>query len=179
MSGQMADVIVIDDVEYAVVEPEPGALFEPREHGLHPVMTHTANTRGVLARYRIDEGRVLLSDLQVGHVGAPPPLGTVEATTDEHERVWTYLDVDVPVRWTGDLIAGAEPILDLYVHSGFAPVWHYVRVLALDVEDGLVEGAEDRSAQVAAFREARTDDDQNAVARLLHAIRVRRPGGED
>ena len=34
MSGQMADVIVIDDEEFAVVEPEPGQLFEPRDLGL-------------------------------------------------------------------------------------------------------------------------------------------------
>ena len=67
MSGQMADVIVIDDEEFAVVEPGPGTLFDPLAHGLRPVMTHTANTRGVYARYRIENGTLSLSDLQVGH----------------------------------------------------------------------------------------------------------------
>ena len=61
MSGQMADVIVIDDEEFAIVDPEPGALFDPLAHGLRPVMTHTANMRGVLARYRIIDGRLCVS----------------------------------------------------------------------------------------------------------------------
>ena len=90
MSGQMADVIVIDDEEFAVVEPEPGQLFEPRDLGLAPVMTHTANTRGVLARYRVtEEGRLLLSDLQIGHLEQPPAIDGIEPTTDEYGQVWT------------------------------------------------------------------------------------------
>ena len=178
MSGQMADVIVIDDIEYAIVEPGPGVLFEPRDHGINPVMSHTANTRGELARYLIDDGRLLLSDLQVGHVGSPPSLGAVEPTTDDHGQVWTYLDLDIPITWTGDLIAGADPIPELYVHSGFAPVWHYERVLAVDLEDGVVESTEDRSADVAGYRDEKTDDDGNAFERFLEAIRLRLPGGD-
>ena len=79
MSGQMADIVVIDDEEYALVEPGPGSLFEPRDYGLSPVMSHSANMRGELARYRItDEGQLLLSDLQVGHV---------EPSTDEYASI--------------------------------------------------------------------------------------------
>ena len=174
MSGQMADVIVIGDEEVAVVEPEPGQLFEPRDLGLAPVMTHTANTRGVLARYRVtEEGRLLLSDLQIGHLEQPPAIDGIEPTTDEYGQVWTYLDLDRPIDWSGDLLAGASPLLDLYVHAGFAPVWHYERVMALDVEDGLVIAREDRSAEVAEFRNDRTDDDDNAFERMLKKIRLR------
>ena len=43
MSGQMSDVVVIDDVEYALVEPVSGSLFDVRAHGVAPVMMHTAN----------------------------------------------------------------------------------------------------------------------------------------
>ena len=188
MSAQMADVVVIDDDEWAIVEPEPGVLFEPRDHGIHPVSSHSANTRGVLARYRFEDEVLVLSDLQVGHIGPPPALGGVEASTDEHERVWTYLDVDVPVRWTGDLVVGADPIIDLHVHAGFAPIWHYRRVLALDLEMGTIDGREDRTAEVARYRDDRTDaaargdtalsDDDNAFERLLKAIRIRLPGGD-
>ena len=174
MSGQMADVIVIDDEEFALVEPVAGELFEPRDHGLAPVMSHTANTRGVLARYRVsNDGRLLLSDLQIGHLEQPPSLGGIEPTTDEYGQVWTYLDLDLPVTWSGDVLAGAVPILDLYVHAGFAPVWHYQRVLALDVEEGLVVGREDRSAEVAEYRDSRNEDDDNAFERLLKKIRLR------
>jgi hypothetical protein len=180
MSGQMADVIVIDDEEYALVEPGPDVLFDPRAHGLAPVMSHTANTRGVLARYRItEEGRILLSDLQVGHVDHPPALDGVEATTDEYGQVFTYLDLDIPVMWSGDLLAGGSPMQDLYVHAGFAPVWHYERVLALDLEDGMVVGREDRSSEVAEYRDDHSDDDDNAFERMLNRIRLRLPGGDD
>ena len=173
MSGQMADVIVIDDEEYAVVEPEPGELFDVREHGLSPVMSHTANMRGVLARYRIEDGSLVLSDLQVGHVEQPPAIADVEPTTDEYGQVWTYLELDIALPWSGDLLAGADPILDLYVHGGFPPVWHYERVTALDLEEGAVVATEDRSDEVAEYRDEHDDDDDNAFERFLKAIKLK------
>jgi len=119
---------------------------------------------------------LLLSDLQVGHLEEPPSLAGIEATTDEHKQVWTYLDVDVEVPWSGDLLVGAEPIADLYVHAGFAPIWHYERVLALDIEAGIVEATEDRTTEVAQFRDEQSaDDDDNAFERMLNAIRLRIP----
>lgn len=174
MSGQMADIVVIDDEEFALVEPGPGALFEPRDHGLSPVMSHTANMRGELARYRItDEGQLLLSDLQVGHVDQPPAINGIEPSTDEYAQVWTYLDLDIAIQWSGDVLVGADPIQDLYVHAGFAPIWHYERVVALDVEGGRVESREDRSNEVAEYRDDHDDDDDNAFERMLSAIKIR------
>lgn len=179
MSGQMSDVIVIDGEEYAIVEPSGDVLFDVRSHGVSPVMLHTANTRGVNARYRIEDGRLLLSDLQVGSVDAPPPIGDTVATTDEYGQTWTYLELDYPIIWSGDLILGAAPILDLFVHAGYLPVWHYERVLAVDLEGGVVESTEDRSEQVAAFRAERTGqdategDDENAFERFLSSLKIR------
>ncbi len=179
MSGQMSDVIVIEGEEFAIVEPAGDALFDVRGYGISPVMMHTANTRGVSARYRIDNGQLLLSELQVGSVEEPPPIGHLSATTDEYGQTWTYLDLDLPIRWTGDMILGAGPIRDLYVHAGYLPVWHYERVLALDVEAGVVESTEDRSGQVAEFRAEKTgadgdnDDEDNAFERFVSSLKIR------
>lgn len=183
MSGQMADVIVIDDEDFAIVEPEPGELFDPGAHGLRPVMSHTANTRGVLARYRLAEGRLVLSDLQVGHLDEPPSISGVEPATDDYGQVWTYLGLDLPLSWSGDLVVGTDLIHELYVHAGFPPVWHYERVMAFDIEEGVVTGSEDRSSDVADYRRSRAAaesgdgaddfDDDNAFERLLRKIRIR------
>lgn len=182
MSGQMSDVVVVDDVEYAIVEPSPDSLFDVRAHGVKPVMMHTANTRGVFARYRIEDGVLILSDMQVGSVEAPPPINGVEATTDAYGQTWTYLEVDFRLGWSGDLIVGADPILDLYVHAGFQPAWHYERVLAFDIEGGAVRSSEDRSAQVAEFRAEQmsgteegiaTAEDEGIFERFLDSIKLR------
>jgi len=178
MSGQMPDIIVLNDEEFAVVEPAPGMLFDTRAHGLQPVTMHSANTRGELARFRIDDdGRLVLSDLQVGSVDAPPAINGTEATTDEYGQVWTFLELDLPIEWSGDLIAGADPIADLYVHAGFPPVWHYERVTAFDVEGGVVQSSEDRSEQVGEFRAERTagddDDDEGVFERFLDSIKLK------
>ena len=158
MSGQMSDVIVLNDEEFAIVEPGPGALFDVRSHDIFPVSTHSANTRGELARYEIDgSGQLTLSDLQVGLLDPPPALNGVDATTDEYGQVFTFLGLHLPIHWTGDLIVGADPITDLYIHSGFLPVWHYERVTAFALVDGVVQSSEDRSDQVAAFRAERSD----------------------
>ena len=178
MSGQMSDVVVIRDVEYALVEPVSGSLFDVRAHGVAPVMMHTANTRGVLARYRVDNGALILSDLQIGSVEAPPLLNGVEPSTDEYGQTWTYLKVDLPIAFSGDLIAGAQPILDLYVHAGFLPAWHYERVMAFDIEEGTVVSSEDRSARVAEFRAERAGadgavEDEGIFERFLDSIKLR------
>lgn len=182
MSGQMSDVIVVDDEEYAVVEPAVGVLFDARSFGVLPVSMHTANTRGELARFRFTDGRLVLSDLQVGSLEQPPAINGVEATTDEYGQVWTYLDLGLPIEWSGDLIAGAGPILELYVHAGFLPVWHYERVLAFDVEAGQLQGQEDRSVEVAEFRAERLDgdgdDDESVFERFLDAIKLRLGGAQ-
>jgi hypothetical protein len=179
MSGQMSDVIVVDDEEFALAEPSPGVLFDARALGVSPVTMHSANTRGELARYRIDEnGRLLLSDLQVGSVDAPPPINGVDPSTDQHGQVWTYLALDLPIDWSGDLIVGNGPILDLYVHTGFLPAWHYERVVAFDIEAGVVQSSEDRSAEVAEFRAERveaeaSDDDANIFEHFLDSIKLK------
>ncbi len=185
MSGQMSDVIVVGDEEFALVEPMSGTLFDVRAHGVFPVTMHTANTRGELARFRLDEqNQLLLSDLQVGSLEAPPAINGIEPTTDEVGEVWTYLNLDLPVPFTGDLIVGADPILDLYVHAGFLPAWHYERVVAYDVENGTVMSSEDRSTEVAAFRAERTgadapDDDEGVFERFLDSIKLRLGFSED
>ena len=187
MSGQMSDVISIDGDEYAIVEPLADSLFDVRSYGVAPVMMHTANTRGVAARYRIDGGRLVLADLSVGSVDAPPPIEGVEATTDEYGQTWTYLQLDHPIAWTGDLLVGQSPILELFVHSGFLPVWHYEKVLAFDLEAGVVQSSEDRSEEVRAFREERTggdsasnasaeagdEDDENLFDGFLSSLKIR------
>lgn len=177
MSGQMSDVIVIEGEELAVVEPSADVLFDVRAHGVLPVMLHTANTRGVAARYRIEDGQLMLSDLQVGSIDAPPPIGGTEATTDEHGQTWTYLELNIPIDWSGDLIVGGGPIRELFVASGFLPVWHYERVLAFDLENGVVQSSEDRTEQVAAYRNERlgadVDDDENAFERFLSSLKIR------
>lgn len=185
MSGQMSDVVVIGDEEFALVEPVSGSLFDVRAHGLKPVMMHTASTRGELARYRVDgDGNLLLSDLQVGSVDAPPELNGVTPSTDEYGQVWTYLELDLPIAFTGDIIVGADPILDLYVHTGFLPAWHYERVTALDVEQGIVQSSEDRTAEVAAYRAERSGPDavpeeEGAFERFLDSIKLRLGFGDE
>ena len=181
----MSDIIVIADEEFAIVEPAPGVLFDTRAHGVMPVTMHSANTRGELARYRIDaDGRLLLSDLQVGSVDAPPAINGVEATTDEYGQTWTYLGLDLPTEWSGDLIAGAEPIGTLYVHAGFVPVWHYERAMAFDIEAGLVQSSQDRSDEVAEYRAERTGDDgkdeeEGVFERFLDSIKLKIGLGDD
>lgn len=174
----MPDVVVIDGEEFALIEPVPGTLFDVRAHGVMPVRLHSANARGEMARFKIDSGALMLSDLQVGSVDAPPALGGVDASTDEHGQTWTYLDLDLPIEWTGDLIVGASVIADLWVHAGYAPAWHYEKVLAFDIENGMVVSSEDRSAEVAAFRSQRLgpdspEDDEGAFERFVDSIKLR------
>ncbi len=179
----MSDVIVVGDEEFAVIEPAAGTLFDARNHGVRPVSMHTANTRGELARFRVKDDRLILSDLQVGSIDAPPSINGVEPATDEYGQVWTYLGLDLAIDWTGDLLAGSDPILDLYVHAGFLPVWHYERVVAFDIEAGDVRAQEDRSDAVAEFRAERlgddgVDEDEGIFERFLDAIKLRL-GGQD
>ena len=58
------------------------------------------------------------------------------------------------------------------------PVWHYETVVAFDVEEGVVQSTEDRSAEVARFRAERTgaaepDEDEGVFESFLSSIKIR------
>lgn len=163
MTAQIADRVDFGGAEYDIVGARGGRLFEPGEHQLRPSFISTACWRGYICWYQACGGSLRLARLLVGPdsrlagrklrpgdvlLGVPLtgsdvlPGGGMEAA-----------GLDLPVAFTGGLLLGARFISSLYVHMGFHPAWKFRKVIELLLEDGLVTGTADRSAEIAAIRD--------------------------
>ncbi len=82
-----------------------------------------------------------------------------------------YLNVGLPLRFSGRLQIAADIKEDLYEHMGFQAVWKYGEVLELVFANGELKELHDRSAEMAKVREKQSDEDEEAVgARTLEDI---------
>lgn len=159
MTAQAPDSVSYDGTDYVIAGINGGPLFDPGDHGLHTVMTSTANWRGYVAHYVVRDGRFLLSRLTDvglppdadGATPVPPDLNGAPASGGDHS--YEYADVDLPVAFSGGLLLGADFRTDLYTHMGFHPAWKFERVLELILERGTLQRAADRSAEIAVVRQ--------------------------
>lgn len=165
MTAQMPDSVVWSGRTWQLVGHDGTGLFSPAEHGIPPVPLSTANWRGYLCHYDADGGRLTLARLEVGvppeiltraEAGDPPQIGGVGPTFTPGRALFTYVPSDLQVPYTGRLLLGDRFIRNLYVHMGFHPAWKYEQVVELQVREGVIESAEDRSKTYAEIRRRET-----------------------
>jgi hypothetical protein len=156
MTGQFPDTVDLDATTYAITAIDGPDLFQPGEYGLQPRMLSTACWRGFICSYAVRAGSLVLDTLEIGLGPDDPPVVLNGVTPepgrpdDPHEHATYYRRLDLVVAFTGRLLLGAE--LDRYVHMGFQPAWHYLRVVELVLADGRVVQQADRSAELAEAR---------------------------
>jgi hypothetical protein len=163
MTAQATDTVLYGDESYSLVGAEGDTLFEPAEHGLHPVAVSTGNWAGFSCMYRVEDAHLYLDRVIVGFGagdreaaarGEEPRLFGVAPELDERTYEANYRDLRQPMAFSGTLTLGADFVWDMYVHMGFHPPWKYRRVYDLTFEAGWLVGEADRSADMARLREA-------------------------
>ena len=143
---------------HAITAVDGVGLFEPAGHGIAVTGMSTACWRGFVCRYRVDAGRLLLQDAELGAAaGAPPvPLFGVEPGASAFPRAfrgrWSYSGVDAPVGFTGRLLVGAGIARIGHLHMGFRPAYGFERIAELVFDGGVLTAAHDRSAELAEVR---------------------------
>jgi hypothetical protein len=153
MTGQIPDTCDYAGRRWDLAGYSGGALPSPLDFGMRVVSTNTGCWRGYILRLAVEDGRLLLSEMEVGH--APEgylPVGGVTPEAGEYGAM-TYRGLRLPLSFSGQLLLCRDFIRERYIHMGFQAPQSYGSVVELDIADGRLSGETDRSAEMARVRE--------------------------
>jgi hypothetical protein len=151
MTAQIPDLVIFEGREYSIAGVKGPGLFHPADHGLLPRATSTANWRGFVCRYVVDEGRLTLDRVAIGLEEEANLFGRAPRR-DERSGTYLFERLAGPVPFTGRLLLGDGFIQNLYVHMGFHPAWKFEHVQEFAFEDGRLTEATDLSEAAQRFR---------------------------
>ena len=146
VTGQFADQVEWQGEPYYVTAVDGTGLFE----AAGAQATSTACYRGYVASYRIDDGNLVLVELETGQAYDGAHLG-VSPVPDR--GVHLYQALAVPVAFTGRLLIGAGYADIGRLNMGFPPAYGFQRVWELIFDAGRLIIAHERSSDLAAVRE--------------------------
>ncbi|GAA2713009.1 hypothetical protein [Actinoplanes palleronii] len=113
--------------------------------------------RGYVAWYRMDDGRLVLATLETGRAYDGAYLGVNAAATTRGSQ--EYRSLALPVEFTGRLLIGAGFTDIGRLHMGLRPAYGFARVWELRFDQGRLELAHDRTADLAVVRDRLADTD--------------------
>ncbi len=156
MTAQMHDSILLDDRKFSIVGLNGEDLFKPAEFNLQPRMSITSCWRGYVCEYKIESNKLFLNILQINLHEQGPLINKVEPIFSKATFDNVYNHLNLPIDFTGEIIAGDRFLRELYVHMGFQPAWKYETVHQLTISHGSVLAEKDISQEMRQVREAMT-----------------------
>ena len=131
-------------------------LVEPCDHGTTTFGEHSAYERGYVAKYAIRGYRLFLQELDINLGSEKPKLhGSVASGPSTCHDLFDshYLNIHMPILYTGGLLIGSRFVDELYVPMGFQPAWKYEEVHELQFEAGRLDATKGVSEKMREFRE--------------------------
>jgi hypothetical protein len=159
MTAQASDQFEFNTNEYAVAGIKGGPLFNPADYDLRPIASNSACIRGVLCKYAIREGRLILHELFINTDERPAAIKGCQPLAVQGFFDYAYRKMRLPIPFTGGLLIGRDFLQDLYVRMGFAPAWKFRDVRELLFKNGKLTAAKNRSVQMRHFREEMSHPD--------------------
>jgi hypothetical protein len=153
MTAQIPDSILLQDKKFSIVGVNGNDLFNPVHFNLHPFQSVTSCWRGYVCTYKTLYNKLLLDKLEVNLRQQGPIINSVEPLFSKAMFNNTYNDLNMPIDFTGEILAADQFIRELYVHMGFHPAWKYETVYELVISGGYVIDTKDVSGQMAQLRE--------------------------
>jgi hypothetical protein len=146
MTGQIHDKVNYAGVEYDLVSLHGTGLFEPPAYGMLPQMIHTACWRGYYCTYSLDQAQLFLTSLTIRTQDRHYPLIGGLAPTDDGYGTMRYSNLRLPLRFSGQLLLGADFVREKYVHMGFQSPEAYRKIVAVVFSEGKLVSAQERPA---------------------------------
>ena len=135
---------------------------------MHPIGMCSANWRGYLVIYAIQDNKLVLNQLQINLVDdnesdftpkiGPELNGVQPQYNPQHHLNNFYEDLNLPLNFTGGILLGKDFIQELYVHMGFHPAWKYKTVYELVLQQGKLIEKRDMTKKMAEIREKLADE---------------------
>jgi hypothetical protein len=153
MTAQIPDLFLLDSQTLAIVGVNGAGLFDPLDHNLQPVPRITSCWRGYVCTYQTLRNKFLLDSLQVNLQREGPAInGVGPVFSSENTFDNTYQNLNLPVDFSGGILAAGDFIQQLYVHMGFHPAWKYRSVFELVISNGDVIETREVSEQIERIR---------------------------
>ena len=156
MAAQMHDSIVLDARKFLIVGVNGDDLFKPAEFKMNPYMSVTSCWRGFVCEYKIESNQLFLNTLQINLDQPGPRINGVEPLFSKAMFNNVYNPLNLPMDFTGEILAGDQFIRELYVHMGFHPAWKFQVVHQLRISHGTVLDVKDISPEMRRVREGMT-----------------------
>jgi len=153
MTAQIPDILLLQDQELSIVGVNGMGLFDPTDYDMQPFSRITSCWRGYVCTYKTLYNKLFLGALQVNLKREGPaihdviPVFSQESTFDN-----IYSHLNLPVDFSGGILAASDFVQGLYVHMGFHPAWKYRSVFELIVSHGSVIETRDVSERMQAIR---------------------------
>lgn len=153
MTAQIPDTLLLQDRKLSIVGVNGRGLFDPAGRGMQPVPRLTSCWRGYVCTYKTPYNKFLLDKLELNLGSEGPvidevkPLFSRENTFDN-----TYSGLNLPVDFSGGILAASDFVQQLYVHMGFHPAWKYRNVFELVLSQGYVLETRDVSERMEQIR---------------------------
>jgi len=178
MTAQIHDSLYYKRKEYDISAIEhPSDFFDIHSLGFRPRMMHTACYRGYVATFVVRRKHLYLDKLSVNDHSKslipinnkmPQPSRPPDDEEYDEKMIYSgrnreYIDIALPLLYTGSIIITDDFIEELYVHMGFQAPYKFLTVLQLTFKDGLLVSTNDLSSIAATIRErieADTLDDE-------------------
>jgi hypothetical protein len=142
MTAQISDKFKYKGEEYSLVAMSIPIDFSPEKYGITPAMESTACRRGYWCEYEISGDGIILKNLNVySENGKYPEINGVKSVKDGGKfhifGMHTYKNINLPIKYSGKILLGAEFIQDYYIHMGYQQAWSYKKLIELDFEEGI------------------------------------------
>ena len=165
MTAQIGDVYRYENTDYECLNLSNGRLFNPWDHGFHPLFVDTSCWNGYWCEFEITD----VVKLQTLHIhdknGRYPPLNgvsvlppgiTVKKTPGagyEH-----YRNIGLAIDYTGKILLADGFIWDYYIHMGLQRPYAFQTLLSFTLESGVLKEILDQSGIAERLRKIKEED---------------------
>jgi len=162
MTGQIPDKLIYKKSSYSIVGLKGEGLPSPFDFGLKPTSPHTANWRGFVMTYEIDNNHLILQDMDVTIKKMKDNLPLINGVTPEAKEEGylqlTYTNLKLKTQFVGKILIAKDFIDSMYVHMGFQSPLSFKKVIELIVSDGNVTKFTDFSEIMETYRKNNISD---------------------
>ena len=165
MTGQVGDIYRYFGEDYTIVAISNPIEFDPAQYGIIPEAANTACWAGYWCEYDISDRGIVLSNLYVNAKDANyPPINGVSVQAEPKGKYYAYMGhhlykgIDIPMDYTGRIVAGAGFLSKYYIHMGYQRAWAYETLIEFVFDKGCLVETVDYSIDAANIRRGILDN---------------------
>lgn len=132
MTAQIGDRYIFEDNSYTISAISKPIGFDPYDYDLYPVMMSTACHRGYWCNYKITSDGIYLDKLYIHCANNDyPEINGKGIERDangeplEYMGFMVYSNLDLKIKYTGEILVGDGFIVDYYRHIGYQKFYSY------------------------------------------------------